>query len=174
MHGKKRIIRMMIVVVMGVSGSGKSTIGTALAGALGWRCLDADSLHSEASIEAMKHGIPLTDETRAPWLAAVHARLRESAARGEDLVAACSALKEKYRRTLSEGVPVTWVYLKGSPALIRKRLEARSDHYMKAGMLESQFAALEEPEDAIVVDVSQPPPAIVKDILTGLRSRALI
>ena len=164
----------MIVVVMGVSGSGKSTIGTILADALGWRCLDADSLHSETSIEAMKRGIPLTDETRAPWLAAVHARMHEAAGRGDNLVVACSALKDQYRRTLSENLAVTWVYLKGSPELIRKRLEARFDHYMQAGMLESQLEALEEPDDAIVADVSDPPDVMVEGILSALRARGVI
>ncbi len=164
----------MIVVVMGVSGSGKTTIAEGLACRLGWRCLDADSLHSPANIDAMRHGIALTDETRAPWLEAVHARMQEVAARGEHLVVACSALKASYRRTLSVGVDVVWVYLKGSPELIRRRLEERPHHYMKAGMLASQFAALEEPAGAIAADITTPPDTIIEHIAEALRRRGAI
>lgn len=161
----------MIVVVMGVAGSGKTTIGLMLANAMGCAFLDGDSLHSGANVEKMSHGIPLTDADRAPWLAAIHARVRDASARGESLVVACSALKQSYRAVLADGVPITWVYLKGSPALIRTRLQSRASHFMKADMLDSQFAALEEPADALVADVSQPPAVIVDRILIELRRR---
>ena len=158
-----------IVGVMGVSGSGKTTVGTRLADAMHCAYLEGDALHSPANVEKMSHGIPLTDADRAPWLAAIHARLLDSFRQGESLVVGCSALKRSYRTVLADGIPITWVYLKGSPALIRSRLQPRSGHYMKADMLASQFDALEEPSDALVVDVSPPPDAIVEQILTELR-----
>jgi len=158
-----------IVGVMGVSGSGKTTVGTRLADAMHCAYLEGDALHSPANVEKMSHGIPLTDADRAPWLAAIHARLLDSFRQGESLVVGCSALKRSYRSVLADGIPITWVYLKGSAALIRSRLQHRSGHYMKADMLASQFEALEEPSDALIVDVSQPPAAIVEQILTELR-----
>jgi gluconokinase len=159
-----------IIVVLGVAGSGKTTVGTMLADALRCGFLEGDSLHSAANVEKMSHGIPLTDADRAPWLAAIHARLVDSFTRGECLVAGCSALKASYRAVLAEGIPITWVYLKGPAALIRSRLQHRTGHYMKADMLTSQFEALEEPTDALIVDVSQSPAAIVERILSALRA----
>jgi gluconokinase len=159
-----------IVVVMGVAGSGKTTVGTMLANAMHCAFLEGDSLHSAANVEKMSHGIPLTDADRAPWLATIHARLLDSFTRGECLVVGCSALKESYRTVLAEGIPITWVYLKGPAALIRSRLRHRTGHYMKANMLASQFEALEEPSNALIVDVSQSPGAIVEQILAELRA----
>jgi gluconokinase len=158
----------MIIVVMGVSGSGKTTIGKMLADAIRCSFLEGDSLHSKDNIEKMSHGIPLTDSDRAPWLTAIHARLLEFFKRGESLVVACSALEQQYREVLADGVPITWVYLKGSTELIRGRMKQRRKHFMKADMLPSQFHALEEPSDAIVVDISELPSAIVAQILTQL------
>jgi gluconokinase len=159
----------MIIVIMGVSGSGKTTIGTLLAEALRCSFLEGDSLHSKENIEKMSHGIPLNDRDRAPWLAAIHVRLLEFFKRGESLVVACSALEQQYREVLADGVPITWVYLKGSKELIRSRMKHRPKHFMKANMLDSQFEALEEPSDAIVVDISLPSLAIVAQILARLR-----
>ena len=159
----------MIVVVMGVSGSGKTTIGTLLADALRCSFLEGDSLHSKENIKKMSHGIPLNDCDRAPWLAATHTRLLEFFKRGENLVVACSALEQQYREVLADGVPITWVYLKGSKKMIRSRMKHRLMHFMKANMLDSQFEALEEPFDAIVVDISLPSSAIVSQILARLR-----
>jgi gluconokinase len=158
-----------IVVVMGVAGSGKTTVGTMLADAMRCAFLDADSLHTAANIAEMSRGIPLTDADRAPWLAAIHARLLDSFFRGECLVVACSALKQAYRMVLAEGVPITWVYLKGPAALIQSRLQQRTGHYMQSAMLASQFDVLEEPSDALVVDISQPPATIVTQIIVRLR-----
>ena len=158
----------MIIVIMGVSGSGKTTIGTMLAGTIGCSFLEGDSLHSKQNIEKMSHGIPLNDCDRAPWLAAIHARLLEFLKRGESLVVACSALEQQYREVLADGVPITWVYLKGSKDLIRSRMKHRPKHFMKANMLASQFEALEEPSDAIVSDISLTPSAIVPQILAQL------
>ena len=162
----------MIVVIMGVAGSGKSTVGQLLATELHWTFLDGDSLHPPANVEKMTHGIPLTDVDRAPWLAAVHARVVESFQRGAHLVIACSALKQRYRDTLDSGVTITWVYLKGSYALILERLQHRQHHFMKPQMLASQFADLEEPRDAIVVEIAAEPPVIVEHIVSALRVQA--
>jgi gluconokinase len=153
---------------MGVAGVGKSTVGQLLASELRCEFLDADTLHSPANIQKMTQGIPLTDTDRAPWLAAVHARIVESFQRGQSLVVACSALKQRYRDTLADGVPVLWVYLKGSEEVIRARLEERQHHFMKAEMVASQFADLEEPTDATVIDVSVAPSVAVRQILNTL------
>ena len=161
-----------IVVVMGVAGSGKTTVGTMLAEAMHCEFLEGDSLHSAVNVEKMSHGIPLTDIDRGPWLAAIHARLLDSFRRGKSLVVGCSALKQSYRTVLAEGIPITWVYLKGPAALIRSRLQHRTGHYMKANMSASQFAALEEPSDALLVDISQSPGVIVEQILAELRGSA--
>ena len=155
----------MIVVITGVSGSGKSTIGTKLAGALRCAFLEGDALHPPANIEKMSQGVPLNDEDRAPWLAAVRARIVESFARGDDLVVACSALKEKYRRLLAHEIAIRWVFLKASRELIRQRLESRPAHFMKSDLLASQFEALEEPaHDTVVVDAALPPEVIVTQL----------
>ncbi len=158
----------MIIVVMGVSGAGKSTIGQLLAAELRCEFLDGDSLHSPANIQKMTTGIPLTDADRAPWLAAIHARVVESFARGQNLVVACSALKQRYRETLADGVSMTWVYLKGSEEVIRARLRERRHHFFKAQMLASQFADLEEPADAIVINIETAPAAAVQQIVSAL------
>src|SRR5512142_3037918 len=151
----------MIIVIMGVAGAGKSTVGQLLAAELSCEFLDGDSLHPPANIEKMTRGIPLTDTDRAPWLAAIHARIVESFQRGQSLVVACSALKERYRETLADGVSITWVYLRGSEEIIRARLLERQHHFFKAQMLTSQFADLEEPTDAIVIYVAvEPLPAV--------------
>ena len=161
----------MVVVVMGVAGSGKTTVGTMLADALHCDFLDADSLHSDSNIEAMQAGTPLTDADRAPWLAAIHARLLDAFRRGDSLVVACSALKETYRQVLGHGIRITWVYLKGDADLIRSRLDRRTNHFMSSDLLASQFRELEEPSEAVVADVSPPPDAIVSGILAELWQR---
>ena len=158
----------LIVVVMGVAGSGKTTVGTLLAEALGCPFLDGDSLHPVENITAMREGVPLTDISRGPWLATIRARLVDAAEHGRCLVVACSALKESYRHFLEEGVPITWVYLKGHEDLIRTRLEQRTGHFMAPQMLASQLDVLEEPAGAIVVDVTLPPPDVVDRILSEL------
>jgi gluconokinase len=153
---------------MGVAGSGKTTIGTMLADALGCPFLDADSLHAKESIEQMRRGVPLDDARRAPWLAAIRARMVDARDRQHSLVVACSALKESYRAFLGEGLPTTWIYLKGPEDLIRSRLENRMNHFASADLLASQVDVLEEPDDAIVVDISDPPAVIVSRILERL------
>ena len=158
----------MIVVVIGVAGSGKSTIGSRLARALGCPFLEGDTLHPPANIEKMSHGIPLDDDDRGPWLSEIHARIVEAYRRGSSLVVACSALKQKYRDTLERGVAITWVYLKGSKDLLRARLQQRTSHFMKAEMLDGQVAALEEPSNVIVIDITAPPDDILTRILWRL------
>jgi gluconokinase len=155
---------------MGVAGSGKSTIGKMLAAELRCKFLDGDTLHGPENIRKMTQGIPLTDADRGPWLAAIHAHILESFQQGESLVVACSALKQRYRDTLSAAVPLVFVYLKGSPELIRTRLLERQHHFMKADMLASQFADLEEPTSAITIDAAVSPSDAVRQIVHVLYS----
>lgn len=159
----------MIVVMMGVSGSGKTAVGRLLARRLDWTYYEGDDFHSAANIEKMSKGIALTDADRSPWLASIRKVIDECCARGSDAVIACSALRGKYRRRLADGEPeIRFVYLKGDPVIIRERMNSRDRHYMKTGMLDSQFASLEEPEDAIVMDVSNSLEDIVSQIETEL------
>ena len=161
----------MIVILMGVSGVGKTTIGQILSGKLGWPLFDADEFHSAANIEKMRNGIPLEDADRWPWLDRMNAMLKDREGRGESVLLACSALKQAYRDRLTKGTAeLRWIYLKGQFDLIQARLEARKGHYMKAGLLESQFAALEEPGDALNVDIDDTPHAIADSILRRLQA----
>ena len=157
------------VVVMGVAGSGKTTVGELLAQQLGWSFYDADAFHPPENIEKMANGIPLNDIDRAPWLTALHSLISTSLRENRPAVLACSALKESYRQRLLEkndGVQI--VYLKGSYDLLWSRLSHRKDHYMKPQMLQSQFETLEEPENALTVDVSMPVNSLVNEILKQL------
>ncbi len=140
---------------MGVSGSGKSTLGRALAGELGWEFFDADDFHSVENISKMAAGIPLTDSDRAPWLEALNHQLKSTRTANRHPVLACSALKEIYRAQLLNGVEgIATIFLKGSYELIRSRLQTREGHYMKENMLRSQFETLEEPQGAVILDIS--------------------
>jgi gluconokinase len=153
-------------IIMGVSGCGKTSVGKALAERLGWDFYDADDYHPAENVAKMASGIPLNDKDRAPWLEELHKLIADSLARGRPGVLACSALKERYRRALLAGTPgVQFVHLKGSYELIWSRMNMRADHYMKPHMLQSQFDALEEPSDALVVDISLSIEEIVDCIL---------
>ena len=158
----------MIVLVMGVSGAGKTTIGTLLAEQLNWIFADADSYHSPENVKKMAAGIPLTDADRAPWLATLRQLIESWISNGENAVLACSALREAYRRQLHVSADVKLVYLHGELSLIHERMLHRTGHYMDPKLLESQFETLEEPADAIVVDVAATPPDIVRQIRSSL------
>jgi len=155
----------MIIVLMGVAGSGKTTVGRLLAANLGWPFWDGDGFHPRTNIEKMQRGIPLTDADRMPWLDALNRLIRDVTGEGRNAVIACSALKRAYRDRLKEGAAdVRFVHLRGDAPLVQRRLEARPDHFMKAGMLASQFDALEEPADALIADAAEEPEAIVARI----------
>jgi carbohydrate kinase (thermoresistant glucokinase family) len=155
------------VVLMGVCGSGKSTVGLALAEKCGGVFLDADDFHPQANIDKMKRGEPLDDADRAPWLATLAALLSESS--DKPVFLACSALKSRYREILSAGRgDVQFVHLHGTPELIRARLRARPGHFMPETLIDSQFAALETPQEALSVDIDQPVEAIVATIIQQL------
>ncbi|MBE8996870.1 gluconokinase [Nostoc sp. LEGE 12447] len=160
----------MIIIVMGVSGSGKTTIGKLLADSLGWEFIDADSFHSPENVDKMRRGIPLTEADRMPWLQDLQAAIKHWLQENKNVVLACSALKDSYRQFLvSDSDRTKLVYLKGSYELIQIRLKERSNHYMSEKLLNSQFDTLEEPLDTISMDVAQPPQIIVQNIRTALR-----
>jgi gluconokinase len=162
-----------IVVVMGVSGSGKTTIAAGLAREEGWILLEGDSFHPAANIAKMHAGTPLTDEDRWPWLRAIAEREDELLAAGQSAVVACSALKRSYRDILLGGRPDTvLMYLRGSHALIAERMQVRKDHFMPPALLDSQFATLEEPgpdEHPIIVDIGGSPEAVIQDAVRQLK-----
>jgi len=165
----------VIAVVMGVSGSGKTTVAALLAAALCCQFQEGDDLHPPANVEKMHSGIPLTDADRIPWLHRIAAVIDGWRAAGESGVLTCSALKKSYRRIIIGDRPdVTLVYLKGSPDLIRRRMAARHEHFMPVALLDSQFATLQEPtpdERPITVDVGAKPSDIVIEIVRQLEDR---
>ncbi|MDZ7967626.1 MAG: gluconokinase [Nostoc sp. DedSLP03] len=167
----------MIIIVMGVSGSGKTTIGKLLANSLEWEFSDADTFHSPENVEKMRRGIPLSEEDRIPWLQDLQTAIKHWLQENKNVVLACSALKNSYRQFLvvdsdssanAKGERIKLVYLKGSYELIQMRLKKRSNHYMSDKLLDSQFYTLEEPVDTLSMDVAQPPQIIVQNIRTAL------
>lgn len=160
----------MALVLMGVTGSGKTTVGQLLAHQLDWPFHDADDFHPPANVSKMAQGIPLTDTDRTPWLECLSSHLGALLDEGKSSVLACSALKEAYRQVLRErGSGVRFVFLKGSEALIASRISGRQHRYMPAGLLGSQFEALEEPRDALVIDIGSAPDVVAAAIRAGLR-----
>lgn len=176
--GREGTFAVMIVILMGVSGAGKTTIGEQLSEELGWPFHDADDFHPAANVEKMRRGEALTDEDRRPWLEALRDHIGAVAGRGRSAVVACSALKATYREVLLAGSEeARIVYLKGTFELIDERLRGRRGHFFDAGLLTSQFEALEEPEDVIVVEVARSPAEVVAEIrrrlgLSGLEEEA--
>jgi gluconokinase len=159
----------MVIVVMGVTGAGKTTVGSSLAAASGWRFVDADTLHPAANVEKMRAGVPLTEADRAPWLAAVHAVVARAIERREPLVVACSALARRYRIAIAADLRgVRFVYLRVPETIAASRTAQRRGHFAPAAIVAAQFTTLEEPTpaDALVVDGTQPPEQIVAAVQT--------
>ncbi|MCG5059953.1 MAG: gluconokinase [Limnoraphis sp. WC205] len=155
----------MIILVMGVSGSGKTTIGQQLAKSLNFQFRDADEFHSDENIQKMRNNIPLTDADRQPWLETMQAAIDQWLEQNQNVVLTCSALKQKYRQMLwRDAEQIKIVYLKGTFELIESRLKQRQEHFMKSDLLKSQFEDLEEPEGVILADISQTPSEIIEKI----------
>ena len=169
------IIAPMVVVVMGVSGSGKTTVAAMLAGRLGWAFQEGDDLHPRENVEKMKAGTPLTDADREPWLRRIAQKIDDWQEHGSSGVVTCSALKRSYRDIIIGQRPnIRLVYLRGSLDLIRHRMAARHGHFMPTALLDSQFSTLEEPtsdENPIVIDVGQEPLHLVQEIMQRLQTR---
>ncbi|MEW6145825.1 MAG: gluconokinase [Thermodesulfobacteriota bacterium] len=159
----------MILIVMGVAGAGKTTVGKLLAEKLGWEFYDADDFHPESNVEKMRQGLSLTDDDRRPWLEELR---RIIDGQPGPAVIACSALKQSYRDYLSDGnKEVTFVYLKGSDELIRRRLEGREGHFADARILGDQLQTLEEPENVLTESADREPESIAEDIIGKLNLR---
>jgi len=163
------INKSMIILLMGVSGVGKTTIGKLLAESLHWEFSDADAFHSPENVKKMQSGIPLSEADRTPWLQDLQIAIKHWLQENKNVVLACSALKDSYRQFLVlDSDRTKLVYLKGSYELIQKRLQERHNHYMSEKLLNSQFDTLEEPLDTIFIDVAEPPQVIVQNIRTAL------
>lgn len=159
----------MIIVLMGVTGAGKTTIGRLLAEQLGWPFYDADDFHPQSNVEKMRRGEPLTDDDRVGWLVSLEELIREKLRSETSIVLACSALKASYRSRLLIDARVRLVYLKGTRSLIQERVAVRRGHYMNPSLIESQFAILEEPERAVVLDAAGSPEDLVDEIREELK-----
>jgi len=158
----------MFIIITGVAGAGKTTIGKLLAGNLGWQFYEGDDFHPAANVEKMRRGEALTDGDREPWLDALRAVIQSSLANGENGIMACSALKRSYREHLRVNEQVVFVHLAATPELIRRRLEQRKGHFMNPSLLESQFATLETAQNELSVDASLPPEVLVQQLRDAL------
>ena len=160
----------MILVLFGVSGSGKTTIGRLLAQELDWNFYDADDFHPTSNVEKMRQGLPLAEADRWPWLERLRELLTQGIARKEELILACSALKEEYRKYLHINDEIKWIFLKGEYQLIADRIQDRRGHFMNPNLLRDQFEVLEEPRgNAVVIDIEADPTTIVERIRNKLR-----
>jgi gluconokinase len=161
----------VVLIIFGVSGAGKTTVGELLARELGWDFYEADDFHSPANIEKMRRGVPLTDDDRWPWLENLRELIKRCVAEGENAVLACSALKRVYRKHLRVSAEVKFVFLRGDYAVIAKQLQRRRVHFMNPELLRSQFADLEEPgldEETLTIELGRTPQELVKEIETKL------
>lgn len=159
-----------MIVIMGVSGCGKTTVGKLLSKKLGMAYFDADDFHPQSNVDKMKNGTPLTDEDRLPWLVTLANEIEKWEAKGGAILS-CSALKEKYRQVLASKInTITWIYLSGSFDLIKSRLENRDEHYMKSHLLQSQFDALEIPDYGLEINITSTPQEIVNTIISKLNT----
>ena len=161
----------MVIIIFGVSGAGKTTVGEFLARELGWRFYEADDFHSPANIEKMRRGVPLTDEDRRPWLENLRELIKRRVAANENAVLVCSALKRVYRKHLRVSAEVKFLFLHGDYALIAKQLQRRRGHFLNPALLQSQFADLEEPgldEETLTIELGRTPQELVKEIETKL------
>ena len=159
----------MIILLTGVSGSGKTAVGSGLAERLGIQFVDGDDLHPEENVRKMAAGTPLTDADREPWLLATRAVLEEHVQTGTPVIVACSALKESYRQLLIDGLPeVRLVFLRGSREVLEQRIDSRKGHFFDPSLLDSQLATLEEPEDALVIDIATDLEAVIHTVQASL------
>ena len=161
----------MVILLMGVSGSGKTTVGKILAGQLGWDFVEADDFHPPANVDKMRRGVPLSDDDRRPWLEALRRRVDDACLHGELAVVACSALKQAYRDYLDQDYPgcIRYVYLHGSEEMIRRRLATRTGHFMNPNLLHSQFEIMEPPADALQVEIEGTPEELAAEIRKKLQ-----
>ena len=159
----------MLIIITGVSGVGKTTIGKLLSENMGWAFYEGDDYHTNVSLAKMRYGTPLTDDDRWPWLDAIRAKIFEIVLHKENAVLSCSALKESYRMRLGFGLKdIVFVYLRGDYQLVRNRISGRVGHFMSAGLLDSQYRDLEEPQNAIVVDAALEPMTIINYLKQAL------
>lgn len=162
------------VILMGVAGSGKSTVGANLAKRLAWAFLDADDFHPAANVEKMSNGIPLNDEDRMPWLRRLHDELEHRLGSGASIVLGCSALKESYRQIMQEGLSrIDFVFLDVDQVTLTERLGTRQAHFFPKGLLESQFAALERPQNALIVNANRSIEEVIEQIVAALDEKRL-
>jgi gluconokinase len=162
------------LILMGVSGCGKTSVGVRLSEVLGWPFFDGDDFHPEENILKMSRRIPLNDDDRTPWLASLNHLIAQNIKAGRSILLGCSALKESYRTQLAKGIrEIQFIYLKGDYDLILERMDTRRGHYMKADLLRSQFDVLEEPSDALIMDIKQDIDQIVQEIIGHIRSTGL-